>query len=107
MDAVSEYVRNQILVFGGTSAIWKYEESFSYNFACAYDNAVGNVVGFVQGDRYHAISGHGHLEGIQLRDRIGHIDWRDEASVEIVESFMVYVIGLVKEKLPLRRVSKL
>ena len=96
MSKVSLYVQNQLLIFGGSSRIWNYSETVSKVFAKAYDDAVANVVDFlkVDGKRY-AITGQGHLEGLALRDRIGHIDWSDENSGEIVERFLLYAVSII------------
>ena len=96
MDKVSLYVQNQLLIFGGSSCIWKYSETISSVFATAYDDAVANVVDLlkVHGNRY-AITGQGYLEGLALIDRIGNIDWSDEYSGQIVERFLLYAVSVV------------
>ena len=96
MDKVSMYVQNQLLIFGGSSCIWKYSETISSVFANAYDDAVARVVDFLKvGGTTYAITGQGHLEGLALSDRIGHIDWSDASSGQIVERFLVYVVSTV------------
>ena len=96
MDKVSLYVQNQLLIFGGSSCIWKYSETISTVFGNGYDDAVANVVDFlkVHGNRY-AMTGQGYLEGLALSDRIGYIDWSDEYSGQIVERFLLYAVSVV------------
>ena len=75
----------QQLVFGGSSRIWGYD----FAFGAEYDRAVSFVIEAVRLGGFEVVSGAGYLEGLELVDRIGHINWRDEKSVGIVELFLL------------------
>ena len=91
MASVKPYVRRQKLVFGGSSAIWQYRARYSSQYCNSYDVAVTRVVEGVQALGYTACFGNGHLEGMKLVDRIGHVDWSDQVSCSIVCLYMMYL----------------
>ena len=92
MNRVGKVAQRQMLIFGGSATIWRYAESFDDRYAAWYDENVLKVLSNVGRQKYLALSGRGLLEGLQLVDRIGHVDWRDSSTVECVERFLLHVV---------------
>lgn len=89
---VQQHCLRQLVVFGGSSGIWRYGLSIGSDFAAAYDAAVDGVLSGLRQAGFECISGADLLDGIQLVDRIGHVDWSDASTVFIIGRFLLFLV---------------
>ena len=90
----------QLLIFGGSSSIWHYAVSFDSAFAEESDVAVCAVTDAVRSAGYRVVCAQDYLQGLQLVDRIGHVNWSDYGTVRVIERFFLRcVVPLPNSKL--------
>ena len=68
-------------VVGGSSATWKYDESFSAAQCLLFNTNIQRLREGFNAKNVESISGATELQGIQLGDKIGHVSCTSESIV--------------------------
>ena len=66
---------------GGSSATWKYDDSFSVEQCLLFNTNVQRLRDGFKAKNVESISGASELQGIQLGDKIGHVSSASESIV--------------------------